>query len=208
VQQFRDELQDIENGIEDITEGIISGPGAEKPGPASRVGRFLLRALWEVVSTVVPAIVIALLINVYVVQATTIDGPSMQPNLHYDQQVMVEKVTYRFFHGPRRGDVVTFNLPDEEIALIKRVVALPGETVEVRDGHVWIDGQLLDEPWTRQFGGPGYPPTVVPPLHIFVLGDNRPVSRDSRYFGLVPLDQVTGHAWFICWPPDEIDLIR
>ena len=173
-----------------------------------RAGRFLLRALWEVVSTVVPAVLIALFINVYVAQATVIDGPSMQPNLYYDQQVMVEKVTYRLFHGPRRGDVVTFNLPDENGALIKRVVALPGETVEVRGGRVLINGRYLEEPWTTRLGGPNYPQTVVPPLHIFVLGDNRPVSRDSRYFGLVPLDQVTGQAWLIYWPPEEIKLIR
>ncbi len=180
----------------------------KKRGWVSRLGRALIRALWEIVSTVVPAVLIALFINVYVVQATVIDGPSMQPNLYYDQQVMVEKVTYRFLHGPRRGDVVTFELDSEDGALIKRVVALPGETVEVRDGRVLINGHSLEEPWTTQFGWPSYPPTVVPPLHIFVLGDNRPNSRDSRYFGLVPLEQVTGHAWFVCWPPKEIKLIR
>jgi len=189
-------------------EELDPGPGAEKRSPVFRAGRVLLRALWEVVSTVAPAVLIALFINVYVAQATVIDGPSMQPNLYYDQQVMVEKVTYRLFHGPRRGDVVTFNLPDENGALIKRVVALPGETVEVRGGRVLINGRYLEEPWTTRLGGPNYPQTVVPPLHIFVLGDNRPVSRDSRYFGLVPLDQVTGQAWFIYWPPEEIKLIR
>lgn len=177
-------------------------------GPASSIGQFLLRALWEVASTVVPAVFIALFINVYVAQATVIDGPSMQPNLYYDYHVMVEKVTYRFVHGPQRGDVATFMPPGEEDVLIKRVVALPGETVEVQGGQVFINGQLLEEPWITQLGGPGYPPTVVPPLHIFFLGDNRSNSRDSRYFGPVPLERVTGHAWFVCWPLDEIKLIR
>ncbi|MCP4535704.1 MAG: signal peptidase I [Chloroflexi bacterium] len=189
-------------------ENTAPEPKMEKRGLIFRLGRFLLRALWEVMSTVVPAVLIALFINVYVAQATVIDGPSMQPNLYYDQQVMVEKVTYRFFHGPRRGDVVTFELPNEDSALIKRVVALPGETVEVRNGRVLIDGQLLEEPWTTQLGGPNHSPTVVPALHIFVLGDNRPNSRDSRYFGLVPIEQVTGHAWFVCWPLEEIKLIH
>jgi len=168
-----------------------------------KVGRFLLRTLWDIVSTIVPAVLIALLVNVFVVQAMTIDGPSMQPNLYYDQHVMIEKITYRFVHGPRRGDVVTFDLPGEEIPLIKRVVALPGETVEVRGGQVFIDGELLEEPWITQLGGPGYPSTVVPPLHVFVLGDNRPSSRDSRYFGPVSLEQIIGRALFVYWPPDQ-----
>jgi signal peptidase I len=168
-----------------------------------KVGRFLLRTLWDIVSTIVPAVLIALLINVFAVQAMTIDGPSMQPNLYYDQRVMIEKVTYRLIHGPRRGDVVTFDLPDEETPLIKRVVALPGETVEVRDGQVFIDGELLEEPWITQLGGPGYPSTVLPPLHVFVLGDNRPSSRDSRYFGPVSLEQIIGRALFVYWPPDQ-----
>ena len=168
-----------------------------------KVGRSLLRALWDIVSTIVPAVLIALLVNVFVVQAMTIDGPSMQPNLYYDQHVMIEKITYRFVHGPRRGDVVTFDLPGEEIPLIKRVVALPGETVEVRDGQVFIDGELLEEPWITQLGGPGYSSTVVPPLHVFVLGDNRPSSRDSRYFGPVSLEQIIGRALFVYWPPDQ-----
>ncbi|MFN2164838.1 MAG: signal peptidase I [Anaerolineae bacterium] len=169
-----------------------------------RAGRFLLHAVWEVASTIVPAVLIALLINVFVVQATTIDGPSMQPNLYGGYRVMTEKITYHFLHGPRRGDVVVIDMPGEEIPLIKRVIALPGETVEVRDGHVIIDGQPLEEPWVTQWGGRDYPATRIPPLQVFVLGDNRPSSRDSRTFGPVSIDQLVGHALFIYWPPDRI----
>lgn len=179
-------------------------PVADRP----KVGRFLLRTLWDIVSTIVPAVLIALLVNVFVVQAMTIDGPSMQPNLYYDQRVMIEKVTYHFVHGPRRGDVVTFDVPGEETSLIKRVVALPGETVKVRDGQVFIDGELLKEPWTTQLGGPNYPSTLVPPLHVFVLGDNRPSSRDSRYFGPVSLEQIIGRALFVYWPPGQAKSLR
>jgi signal peptidase I len=152
----------------------------------------------------VPAVLIALFINVFVVQATTIDGPSMQPNLYGGQRVMTEKITYRFIHGPRRGDVVIVEMPGEGIPLIKRVIALPGETVEVRGGQVFIDGQPLEEPWITQPGGPDYAATTIPPLHVFVLGDNRPSSRDSRSFGPVSMDQLAGHALFIYWPPDHI----
>jgi signal peptidase I len=185
------------------TDNFDPEPETKEYGESFRAGRFLLRVVWEVVSTVVPAVLIALLVNVFVVQAITVDGPSMQPNLYYDYRVMVEKITYRF-HGPRRGNVITFEIAGEETPLIKRVVALPGETVEVRDGQVFIDGQLLEESWITQLGGPNYPPTLVPPLHIFVLGDNRPCSRDSRYFGPVPADQVMGRAWLIYWPLDQI----
>jgi signal peptidase I len=179
-----------------------------KPGPTFSIRRLLVQALREIVTTVLPAVFIALFVNVFVAQATSIDGPSMQPNLCCHQWVIVEKTTYWFLHGPRRGDVVTFDLPGEEIALIKRVVALAGETVEVRHGQVLIDGQLLEEHWTTQLGGPDYAPAVVPPLHIFVLGDNRPNSRDSRYFGPVPVDNVIGRAWLVCWPPDQLRSIH
>jgi len=168
------------------------------------IGRFLLGALKEMAGTVLPAVLIALFVNVFVAQAMVVHGPSMQPNLHYDQRVMVEKVTYRLMHGPRRGDVVVIDVPGGDEPLIKRVVALPGETVEVRGGQVFVDGQLQKGPWTTRQGGPDYPPTVMPPLHVFVLGDNREESRDSRCFGSVPVDQIDGQVRLIIWPLDRI----
>ncbi|MEE8391218.1 MAG: signal peptidase I [Anaerolineae bacterium] len=189
------------------TEDLGPEPGMEKPRQTSNVGRLLLRALWDLVSTLVPAIVIALFINVFVAQAMVVQGPSMQPNLYYDQRVMVEKVTYRLVHGPRRGDVVIVEVPGEEEPLIKRVVALSGETVEVQGGYVFINGQLLEEPWATQQGGLNYASTLVPPLHVFVLGDNRGSSRDSRSFGPVSVDQLIGRAWLIYWPLDQVKLM-
>ena len=179
----------------------------ERSGGVS-VGHFLLRALWEVISTVLPAVLIALVVNTFVVQAMVVQGPSMQPNLQYDQRVMVEKITYRLIHGPRRGDVVVLDVVNEDEPLIKRVVALAGETVEVRKGQVFVNGELLDESWATRPGGPHYQSTLVPPLHVFVLGDNRASSRDSRAFGPVPVDQLIGWAWVIYWPPDQITSLR
>jgi signal peptidase I len=173
-----------------------------------RIGRFLLGALKETAGTVLPAVLIALFVNVFVAQAMVVHGPSMQPNLHYDQRVMVEKVTYRLIHGPRRGDVVVIDVPGEDEPLIKRVVALPGETVEVRGGQVFVDGQMQQESWTTRQGGPDHPPTLVPPLHVFVLGDNRGSSRDSRAFGPVSMDQIVGQASFVYWPPDQVKSLR
>ena len=170
--------------------------------------RWLLKALREIAETVIPAVVIALFINFFLAQATQVLGQSMEPNLHSAQRVVVEKVTYRFFHGPRRGDIVVIDLPDQSEMLIKRVVGLPGETVEVRGGTVYIDGQELEEPWETNPGGGNYGPTTIPPLHVFVFGDNRGASNDSRRFGPVSIEHMVGHAWLSYWPPEHIGFVE
>ncbi|NLE99522.1 MAG: signal peptidase I [Anaerolineales bacterium] len=181
-------------------------------GPArsstTAVGRIAARLARELISTVLPAVLIALFINVFVARAMVVDGPSMQPNLTYNQRVIVEKASYHLLHGPRRGDVIVVEVPGEPQPLIKRVVALAGETVEVREGSVFIDGQALAEPWGTLDGGPSLSPSIVPPLHVFVLGDNRANSLDSRYFGPVSLDIIVGRALFSYWPPSQIGPIR
>nr|HID14337.1 signal peptidase I [Anaerolineae bacterium] len=182
--------------------------GQESRSSGTQVGRWLLQALREVAETVVPAIVIALVINLFLAQATQVLGQSMEPNLHSAQRVVVEKVTYRFFHGPRRGDIVVIQLPGQADLLIKRVVGLPGETIEVRGGEVYIEGRRLDEPWTVKLGGGNYGPQTIPPLHVFVLGDNRGASNDSRSFGPVPIEHIVGHAWFSYWPPEYVGFVE
>ncbi len=173
--------------------------------PASKT-QFVVNAVWELVITVLPALLVALFINVFVAEAALVEhGPSMEPNLYRGYRVIEEKLSYRF-HLPRRGDVVIADRPGNEMALIKRVVALPGETVEVRGGHTFINGQQIEEPWVTNFGGPSYPPTVVPPDHVFILGDNRSNSRDSRAIGPVSVDTIKGHGWFVYWPLDQIKL--
>ena len=175
-------------------------------GLASRSMRFIRSAVWELATAVLPALLIALCINVFAAEATTVDGPSMQPNLYRGYRVVTEKVSYRF-HPPHRGDVVIVARPGSEGSLIKRVVALPGETVEVRGGHVLINGQQIEEPWVTNFGGPNHPPTVVPADHVFILGDNRRNSRDSRAIGPVPVDTIKGRVRLIYWPLDEIKVV-
>jgi signal peptidase I len=161
--------------------------------------------LREVLETVLPAILIALLINVFVGQATRVEGQSMEPNLHTNQRLVVEKVSYRF-HGPQRFDVVVIKVPSQgDELLIKRIVGLPGETVEIHDGQVYINGVLLDEPFTSEQTRPGrYARITVPPLHVFVLGDNRNHSNDSRSFGPVPIENIVGRAWISYWPPENL----
>jgi signal peptidase I len=176
----------------------------------------LLRLTREVLETIVPAVLIALLINLFLAQATRVYGQSMEPNLHTDQRLIVEKLSYNRmlrqslgFDGPQRGDVVVINLENQNNELlIKRVIGLPGDTIEIRDSQVYVNNQPLQEPYLADVTTGYYPPTVVPPLHIFVLGDNRNFSNDSRNFGTIPLKNVVGRAWFSYWPPDQVGFVH
>jgi len=179
----------------------------QEPSSGARTLRWLLQVLREVAETVIPAVIIALVINLFLAQATQVLGQSMEPNLHTAQRVVVEKVTYRFFHGPRRGDIVVIDLPEQADMLIKRVVGLPGETIEVRRGELYIEGERLEEPWVVKLDGGSYGPQTIPPLYIFVMGDNRGASNDSRNFGPVPIEHVLGHAWFSYWPPEYVGFV-
>ncbi|OQY20266.1 MAG: signal peptidase I [Chloroflexi bacterium] len=189
---------------------MIKDQGIEQEPDSTpiRVLPWLLQALREVAETVIPAVVIALVINLFLAQATQVLGQSMEPTLHTTQRVVVEKVTYRFSHGPRRGDIVVIDLPEQTDMLIKRVIGLPGETIEVRSGEVYIDGELLEETWKVNRGGGSYGPKTIPPLHVFVMGDNRGASNDSRNFGPVPIDCIVGHAWFSYWPTEYVGFVE
>ena len=169
----------------------------------------MLRLVREVLETLVPAILIALLINVFVGQATRVEGQSMEPNLHTNQRLVVEKLSYRF-HGPQRFDVVVLKVPSQgDELLIKRVIGLPGETVEIQDGRVYINGEPLEEPFLVGDTRPGrHDRITVPPLHVFVLGDNRNHSNDSRSFGPVPIDNIVGRAWISYWPLEDVGPIE
>jgi signal peptidase I len=92
--------------------------------------------------------------------------------------------------------------------LIKRVIGLPGETISVHRGTVYIEGEELEEPWTVNPGGSNYGPKTTPPLHVFVLGDNRGASNDSRSFGPVKIEDIVGRAWFSYWPLEHVGVIE
>ncbi len=181
----------------------------EQPAPRPSRGRGIVRFVRELLETILPALLIALLINVFVGQATRVEGQSMEPNLHSEQRLVVEKLSYRF-HGPQRFDIVVLKIPSQgEELLIKRVIGLPGETIEIRDGLVYVDGNPLEEPFTDDLTHAGHDSTVtVPPLHIYVMGDNRDRSNDSRSFGPVSIDNIIGRAWFSYWPPEQIGFVH
>jgi signal peptidase I len=168
----------------------------------------LRRGLWELVCILVPAVLLALFVNVYVAEAVVIErGPSMQPNLYVGYRVMTEKISYRL-HPAHRGDIVVVDPPAGGTTLIKRVVGLPGDVVRVANGHTWINGRLLDEPWVAYFGGTDYGPARVPPGHLFIMGDNRSLSFDSRAIGPVPFEMVRGRAWLVYWPLNHFRLLH
>jgi signal peptidase I len=184
----------------------ISQPGETSHTPAlpGRTGGRWSRVAGAVVrdtfGTIVPAVIIALLIHLFLAQATRVYGQSMEPNLRENQRLVIEKVAYRL-HGPRRGDVIVLHDPaGSSELLIKRVVALAGERVTIAQGHVYVDGVALNEPYLTQATDGPERSWTVPPLSVFVLGDNRAASRDSRSFGPVRIDEIVGHAAFRYWP--------
>lgn len=161
---------------------------------------------------IVISLLIAILVKSLLVQAFFIPSESMVPTLKVGDRVLVNKLAYDY-GDVDRGDVVVFEAPPEarsaEIAdLVKRVIGLPGDTVEARDdGAVYVNGKRLDEPYLP----PGttttnLPPTKVPAGHIFVMGDNRGASRDSRYFGPVEESSIVGRVFVKIWPPARIRL--
>lgn len=184
---------------------LLSTPSSPQEGktPSPSVGGIIR----EILETVIPAVLLALLISHFVAQGTYVEGQSMEPNLHNEQRLIVEKISYHL-HLPRRGNIVVIDVDFSDIPLIKRVIGLPGETVEIRDNRVLIDGQPLDEPYLPTLFMRDYGPLQVPDGFIFVMGDNRGASNDSRAFGPVSLDRIMGRAWVSYWPPDEIGLLR
>lgn len=190
-----------------------------EPEPPPKKPSFLKRVLYlarEILETIVPAILIALLINLFLAQATRVYGQSMEPNLHTDQRLIVEKLSYNRYmrqylnlDGPKHGDVVVIRLKSQgNELLIKRVIGMPGDVIEIHDGQVFVNNIPLNEPYLATMTPGYYGPITVPPLHIFVLGDNRNFSNDSRNFGTVPLKDVVGRAWFSYWPPDQIGFVH
>ena len=182
----------------------------------------------EYLESLVVAFILATFIRTFVVQAFKIPTGSMENNLLIGDHLLVNKVVYspslgRLEDGSmakkpiQRGHVVVFKYPEDPARdFIKRVIALPGETIEIRAKRVYIDGQPLDEPYVHflepplrpedpEYGiradgrGDDYGPRTVPEGHLFVMGDNRDNSKDSRYWGFLPADQVKGRALMVYW---------
>ncbi len=195
----------------------------QKPAPP-----FKKTVAREYLESIVVAVILALFIRTFVVQAFKIPTGSMQPNLLIGDHLLVNKLVYSPSFGPledkllgkrpiERGHVVVFKFPEDPSRdFIKRVIGLPGETIEIRNKTVYVNGKPLDEPYAHFIDQPlrpddpeyglrsesirdSYGPQVVPPGQLFVMGDNRDNSRDSRFWGFLPRDQVKGRALLVYW---------
>ncbi|MDI3257199.1 MAG: signal peptidase I [Kyrpidia sp.] len=165
-------------------------------------GRSSWRELWEWAVAIVVALLLAYLIRLFVFEIFVVDGESMEPTLHNEERLIVDKIVYDF-GSPYYGDVVIFRYPaDPTQDFVKRVIGLPGDRIEIRNGVVYRNGQPLSEPYIAELPRAPYGPVVVPPGHLFVMGDNRNHSKDSRdpTVGMVPDGNVIGRADVIFWP--------
>jgi len=171
------------------------------PAESAGWGRFFL----DILETLLLSAALFLVINALSARVR-VDGSSMLPTLHNGEFVLVNRLAYRF-DAPQRGDIVVFHYPpDPQQDLIKRVIGLPGDTVHVQGGTVWVNDEPLDEPYIAQ--PPLYSGTwVVPPGNLFVLGDNRNDSSDSHSWGMLPFENIVGKAVLIYWPFQNLQLI-
>ena len=183
----------------------VGGPAGADEAP--KTGR--LQSLVDLLHDLAIAIVVCVLLITYVVQAFKVQGTSMSPELKDGDRILVNKFLY-YFGDIERGDVVVFWYPeDPKLSFIKRVVALPGETVEIRSGAVLVNGTLIDETYVSGTNADlrSFPPHEVRLGHFFVLGDNRRGSNDSRSWGLVPERYIYGKAFLRIWPPPEVGVV-
>jgi len=155
------------------------------------------------------AVILALVIRMFLVEVYIVDGNSMQPSLHDAERVLVNKLVYRV-KEPESQDVIVFRYPKEpDRDFIKRVIAVPGQSVEVKNGKVLVDGAAIDEPYLRTPTHGAFGPQIVPEGTVFVLGDNRNFSLDSRdpEVGFVPVGNIKGKAMVIFWPLPSLKLV-
>jgi signal peptidase I len=188
-----------------ITPSEDDGRLADKGRDASETsfGRWLV----ETVLLIALAFALAQGIKTFLVQPFVIPTGSMIPTIEIGDRVLADKIVYRFVREPRRGDIVVFDDPTgSHPQLIKRVIATAGQTVDIKDGKLLVDGKVLDEPYTH---GKRTDPQIVPmpvkidPGYLWLMGDNRPQSGDSRSFGEMPVKVVRGRAFWTYWPPSR-----
>ena len=175
---------------------------------------------WEWIKALLIAFGLAALIRVFLFTPIVVDGISMMPTLEDGDRMIVNKIGYTIGE-PDRFDIVVFHAPEQK-DYIKRIIGLPGDTVEYRDDILYINGEPLEEPYLNQYkeAVADSPFTedftlegklnseVVPKNHVFVLGDNRRKSKDSRHIGVVPIDEIIGNTKIVFWPLNDFGFVE
>jgi signal peptidase I len=198
------------NDSQEMEEASSNGTSVHKK-PANK------NEAWEWAKALLIALGLVFVIRWFIFAPFIVDGQSMEPNFDNGERIIVNKILYSV-REPKRGEVIVFHAPTGK-DFIKRVIALPGESVRVQGDNVYINGELLDEPYLqealdkahqagRNYNTTSYPETKVPDGSIFAMGDNRSNSTDSRMIGAVALEKVVGRADIIFWPASKIHLIH
>lgn len=181
---------------------LDKGRGSRK----NREDSFLLK---DIVEAVLIAVILAVIIRTFVIQPFFIPSSSMEPTLKPGDRIIVNKFIYRF-KNIQRGDIIVFKYPlDPSRDFIKRVIGLPGETVEIRDSVLYINDKKVNQPFLPKglkYGS--YGPVQIPQGQYFMMGDNRNNSEDSRVWGFLPRDNVIGKAFVVFWPVDRLKLLH
>lgn len=186
---------------------MLETPGTYRPEDAEEAP-FSWRAIFEIVQALALAVVISVVLNLFVVQVTEVRQRSMESTLLQSDRVLVSKVDYHF-GAPRPGDIVVFN-PTTDVAIpyVKRVVAVAGETIDLRGGRLYVNGQPRDFAGAHGSTTPQSPeihyPLTIPQGEFFAMGDNREASSDSRSFGPQPDDRIIGKVIVRFWPLDRL----
>jgi signal peptidase I len=191
----------------DPTMHPLEGPPSAEPN--RRLGPWWLD-LRTWMRDIVVSVVIAALVIVFLYQPVKVEGTSMMPWLTDQERIFVNKFVYRF-GDIQRGDIVVFWFPMEPSkSYIKRVVGLPGDTVEIMEGALHVNGERVEEPYVppEYRDHVSWPATKVEPGHYYVLGDHRNASNDSRSWGTVPRERIYGKAVFVYWPPEKFGVLR
>lgn len=172
-------------------------PSAPQEPPARHGGS----GLRELLETLIVAVLLAVVVRTFVVESYVVQGVSMRPTFINGEHVLVNKLAY-VFGSPQPGQIIVFHPPLSYVHedYIKRVVATAGETIGITNGHLFVDGKAVPQPYIEYWDPTSFKTVVVPKGDVFVLGDNRPDSEDSRYFGPVPIRNITGQAVFAFWP--------
>ncbi len=203
-------LEPIKQTDVESTPELDQGPLVQNPTePATKAtaAQVVGALLKEIAQVVVPAVVLAVIIHMFLAQATVVYGQSMQPNLQPAERLVIEKVSY-YIHEPQRGDIVVLDMPQMGDLLIKRVIGLPGEKVEIRRGIVRINDETIDQSFVLIPGGTTYGPVTLDSDSYFVMGDNRNNSNDSRSFGPIQRSEITGKAWLRYWPLNRFTVLH